>query len=191
MPAWGFKAHVPEEKFVGNRPSIMSFSLGYDARVLSKVAPGNSQDIEIRLTFTHEMNYNNTKQVITICSRTQRPEEIAHFEDIRCEKVQNLPNPKTIGVPPGAFGFKATLKNVHDGVHAVTLRNASAENGIFYTAATDHFLFRIGEHDNPIVFPRTANYTLGLLHKVNERFYVSLKAAGADLFLYSTKWGSS
>ena len=69
--------------------------------------------------------------------------------------------------------LKTTLKNVYDGVHTVTVRNASAENGKFYTAATDNFLFRIGKHDNPIVFPRTANYTLGLLYKEKERFYVS------------------
>jgi len=191
MPAWGFKALVPKEKFVGNHPTITSFSLGHDARVFSKFAPGNPQDIEIGLTFTQEMDCDNLKQVITISSRTERPEEIAHFEDIRYEKVQNFTNSTTVGTPPGAFELKATLKNVYDGVHMVTVRNASAENGKFYTAATDNFVFRIGKHDNPIVFPRTANYTLGLLHKEKERFYVSQKAAGADLFRYSTNWGSS
>jgi len=191
MPAWGFKALVPKEKFVGNHPTIASLSLGHDARLLSEVAPGNPQDIEIRLTFTQEMDCDNLKQVITISSRTERPEEIAHFEDIRYKKVQNVMNPTTVGSLPGAFEFKATLKNVYDGVRTVNMRNASAENGKFYTAATDNFLFRIGKHDSLIVFPHTAKYTLGLLHKEKERFYVSQKAAGADLFRYSTNWGSS
>jgi len=76
-------------------------------------------------------------------------------------------------------------------VHTVTVRNTSTVGGKFYTAATDHFLFRIGKQDNPVIFPRTANYTLGLLHMENGRFYISQKAAGADLFRYSTNWGSS
>ncbi|CAZ80440.1 unnamed protein product [Tuber melanosporum] len=191
MPAWGFKALVPKEKFVGNRPSITKFSPGHDARIVSKVAPGKSQDVEIGLTFTHEMDCDNLKEVISISSRTERPEEKARFEDMRCEKAQNITRPKTVGAPPGAFTFKATLKNVYEGIHTVTVRNASADSGRFYTSAIDHFLFRIGQRDNPIVFPRTANYTLGLLHKEGERFYVSQKAAGADLFRYSTNWGSS
>jgi len=75
-------------------------------------------------------------------------------------------------------------------VHTVTVRNTSTV-GKFYTVATDHFLFRIGKQDNPVIFPRTANYTLGLLHMENGRFYISQQAAGADLFRYSTNWGSS
>ena len=70
MPAWAFKALVPKEKFVGNRPIITSFSPGHNARVLSKVAPGNPQDIEIGLTFIQETDCDNIKQVITISSRS-------------------------------------------------------------------------------------------------------------------------
>jgi len=68
MPAWGFKALMPKERFVGNRPSIMSFSPGHDAHVLSKVAPGKSQDVEIGLKFTHQMDCDNLKQAMAISS---------------------------------------------------------------------------------------------------------------------------
>lgn len=43
-----------------------------------------------------------------------------------------------------------------------------------------------------MVFPRKANYSSSLLHEdSNGILYVSHKAAGADLFRYSTNWGSS
>ena len=58
--------------------------------------------------------------------------------------------------------------------------------------AVDHFLLRIGQSDNPMVFPK-ANYSKTLLYKdkSNDTLWVSHKAAGADKFRYSLNWGSS
>ena len=56
----------------------------------------------------------------------------------------------------------------------------------------NHFLFRIGQHDNPIVFPRSGNYSNTLLQEhANGSLYISHKAAGADKFRYSTNWAST
>ena len=53
-------------------------------------------------------------------------------------------------------------------------------------------MFRVGQPDNPMIFPKTANYTRALLHQHdNGSLYVSHKAAGADLYRYSLNWGSS
>lgn len=53
-------------------------------------------------------------------------------------------------------------------------------------------MFRVGQSDNPMIFPKTANYTRALLHQNdNGSLYVSHKAAGADLYRYSLNWGSS
>ena len=53
-------------------------------------------------------------------------------------------------------------------------------------------MFRVGQPDNPMIFPKTANYTRALLHQnENGSLYVSHKAAGADLYRYSLNWGSS
>lgn len=53
-------------------------------------------------------------------------------------------------------------------------------------------MFRIGQSDNPIVFPATANFSKTLLQKDSSGdLYVSSNAAGADKFRYSTNWGSS
>jgi alpha-1,3-glucan synthase len=54
-------------------------------------------------------------------------------------------------------------------------------------------MFRIGQDDNPMVFPWSANYTRNLLHKdpKTDDLYISPRAPGAEKFRYSTNWGSS
>ena len=54
-------------------------------------------------------------------------------------------------------------------------------------------MFRIGQIDNPMVFPLSSNYTRDLLHKdaATGDLYISPRAAGADKFRYSLNWGSS
>ena len=54
-------------------------------------------------------------------------------------------------------------------------------------------MFRIGQTDNPMVFPLSANYTRDILHKdpASGDLYVSPRAAGADKYRYSLNWGSS
>jgi alpha-1,3-glucan synthase len=57
------------------------------------------------------------------------------------------------------------------------------------TGSVDKFIFRVGQPENPIVFPMQANYSLSLLHQdANGSLYVSHKAAGADSWRYSLDW---
>lgn len=61
-----------------------------------------------------------------------------------------------------------------------------------FPQAINTFWFRVGRTDNPIVFPRTANYSSSLLRQTsNGSLYVTHKAAGADKFRYSLNWASS
>src|SRR5204863_480460 len=78
------------------------------------------------------------------------------------------------------------------GIHTYTVVNASALDGTAFTNTRDRFQFRVGQSDNPMVFPLTANYTTGLLQKDSDGgLFVRPRAAGADLIRYSTNWGSS
>lgn len=53
-------------------------------------------------------------------------------------------------------------------------------------------MFRIGQSDNPMVFPITSNYTRSLLHKdASGGLHISPRAAGAEKVRYSLNWGSS
>lgn len=54
-------------------------------------------------------------------------------------------------------------------------------------------MLRIGRDDNPMVFPKTADYAHDLLHRndVDNSLWISHKAAGADKFRYSLDWGTT
>lgn len=101
--------------------------------------------------------------------------------------------PKYAGEVASTFIFNGDLVNVANGVHTFTVNNATSKDGLSYTDAFDRFMFRIGQDDNPMVFPMSSNYTRSLLHRNQStgELYISPRAAGADKYRYSTNWGSS
>lgn len=53
-------------------------------------------------------------------------------------------------------------------------------------------MLRIGQADNPMVFPTTANYSSTMLHRTpTQELYISHKAHGADQFRYSLNFGTT
>jgi alpha-1,3-glucan synthase len=110
------------------------------------------------------MDCDSVKNSISISSSTHG-DQVAQLNNasIDCLTV-NLDVPTLEGAITSGWRFKANLTNVYDGVHTFTVNNASDQNGL-YTNAVDHFMFRIGQPDNPIVFPSTANYTRSVLQK--------------------------
>ena len=97
------------------------------------------------------------------------------------------------GVMITAWSFTAVLVNVSDGIHQISVSNVStAADSNVTTNSNDHFLLRVGQSDNPMVFPGSANYSNNLLFKdADNKLYISHKAAGADMFRYSLNFGTS
>jgi alpha-1,3-glucan synthase len=72
----------------------------------------------------------------------------------------------------------------------LTINNATSTDGRA-TNAIDHFLIRVGQQDNPMIFT-SANYSRSLLHEgENGTLFIAQHAAGADKYRYSTNWGST
>ncbi|QSZ37320.1 hypothetical protein DSL72_009418 [Monilinia vaccinii-corymbosi] len=191
-----FKAYVPKNSWVGPPPMITSFTPGHDSRLVSKAAPGEQETIAIEFGFSEEMKCSDILTGMNITSRTEDG-KVASLStatgDYSCEMLPSPVNATTfVASIPTAWVFKGKLINVSNGVHSITLKNIASNSGNATTGATDTFLLRIGQVDNPIVFPGSANFTRELLHKhPNGTLYVSHKAAGADLFKYSLNWASS
>lgn len=136
MPAWGFKALVRKEMFVANRPAITKFTPGHDARLVSTAAPGLPQTVDVGFVFTQEMDCDSLKKVITFSSRTEHSDAVVKMGNATCGMIKNPAKPSIVGEPQGVFEFKATLENVYDGIHTVSINNATASNngtGVFYT----------------------------------------------------------
>lgn len=185
-----FRAYVPKNIFLPPRPMITKFVPGHDVPVLSKANPGESEKLEISLSFSTEMDCSLLTQAISIDSTTeigQRPS--IDLNTVNCSSVD--PEDSTLtGYIPGTWKWTATLTDVYNGVHRLTVNNATSTDGR-KTHAIDHFLIRIGQHDNPMIFT-SANYSSSLLHKhENGTLFIRQHAAGADMYRFSTNWGSS
>ena len=192
-------AYVPIEKWLRPSPVITKFEPGHDARILSNSSVGEQGTVPIAFYFSDEMNCKQVQSAISLSSAAvDGTTPSIDNSSVTCQttndttaNVSKYTGPIT-GQIPGAWVFHANLVNVSDGVHSVTVGNVSTQAGNASTNALNHFLFRIGQIDNPMVFLRAANYSGTLLNQYsNGSLYISHKASGADQFRYSTNWGSS
>ncbi|KAI9742079.1 MAG: Cell wall alpha-1,3-glucan synthase ags1 [Cirrosporium novae-zelandiae] len=193
LDAWGFKAYVPKKNWVALPPMVTKFVPGHDARLQSTVASDETESVNIELQFSKVMDCDDITQNLLINSTTEDG-SIAKLDksSVSCSSITGA-DAQYVGEITSAWSWKAKLSNVANGIHAVTVQNASTSDGDTSTNSVDRFLFRIGQENNPIVFPKRANYSQAVLFKnsASGSLYVSHKAAGANKWRYSTNWGSS
>lgn len=193
MPAYGWKAFVPIDQWVTPVPTITRVVPPHDSRLQSLVEFGQQESVQIQIRFSREMDCDSVANSLDIKSTTQDGRvAVLNRTSIICQSIDADP-PRNVGEIASAWSFNALLENVSNGVHTYTVKNATASDGNSTTGSVDKFMFRIGQTDNPIVFPTSANYTRGLLQKNSstEDLYLAPRAAGADKFRYSTNWGTT
>ena len=199
LPGWGYKAYVPSDQWLRPSPVITRFSPGHDYRILTNGSTGGHIVVPIEFHFSDEMDCQQILDAIKTDSVTEdgtsakldKASFSCHTENDTSVNVSKYTGPVT-GQISSLWRIVGNLVNVSDGVHTVTVANVTNRSRNASTNAINHFLLRVGTEDNPIVFPRTGNYSNSLLHKDrNENLYVSHKAAGADRFRYSLNWASS
>jgi alpha-1,3-glucan synthase len=192
MNPWDFRVYVRKADWIEPAPTLTRFSPGHDARVLSKVGPGEKESVDVELQFSQEMDCDSiTKNIVVTSTTSDKSSPGIDTKSVVCSKIQDFSPPPYVGAITSAWSWKATLVDVSHGVHSLTVQNASTTNGVS-TGSTDHLFFRIGQAENPIVFPRTANYSSNVLSKgADGDLFVSHQAAGADKWRYTTNWGST
>ncbi|KLJ13241.1 alpha-1,3-glucan synthase [Blastomyces silverae] len=192
LKPWDFRAYVPKSRFVRPRPMVTKFTPGHDARLRSAVSSDQDETVPIELYYSQVMDCDVLTRSITFNSTTDNGKKPSIDESsVKCTTITPEPA-KYIGEVPHSWKWSANLAGVYNGVHRITITNATSDDGLTNTASVDHFLFRIGQADNPMVFTRAANYSSNFLHRDDKGdLYVSQHAAGADLYRYSLTWGSS
>ena len=193
MPGYGFKALVPVAKWVGSAPSITAFLPGHDYRMLSKVGVDETETIGLQIQFSENMDCDSVTSSISLESNTN-DNSIPTLDksSISCKSVNVANNSTFSGGLSTAWTYSANLLNVANGIHQLIVTNASDAAKNSSTGVVDRFLFRIGQPDNPMIFPKAANYSNSLLYKNNNGSYmISHKAAGATMFRYSVDFRSS
>lgn len=193
LDAYAFKAYVPKDSWVGPSPMVTKFIPGHDARLLSTAGANGEDVVDLELQFSEEMDCDQITSNMIITSTTSG-NITARIDNstVSCASI-TAPDSPYVGGISSTWTWKAKLIDVSNGIHSITVRNVTTSDGTRFTTSNDRFLIRIGEEQNPIVFPRLANYSQEVLFKdANSKdLYVSHKASGADKWRYSLNWGSS
>ncbi|KAL3472475.1 hypothetical protein BJX99DRAFT_214917 [Aspergillus californicus] len=197
LDRYEFRAYVAKSLFTKPRPMITKFtpgsddSAGHDSPLRSTVAPDKSETVHVAFQFSEEMDCDDITERVYFNSSTEAGSTPSIDADsIQCGNITADEGTVT-GQLPGVWEWAADLTGVYNGVHRVTVNNVSNAAGTNSTNAVDHFLFRIGQIDNPMVFS-TANYSSSLLHQeANGSYFIQHHAAGADRYRYSSNWGTT
>lgn len=116
-------------------------------------------------------------------------------KSVHCKHINKLDNTLSSlsGTMRSTWSFAVILTDIADGVHQISIKNVStAAHEDATTNSYDHFLLRVGQSNNPMVFPSSANYSHDMLFRdADQKLYVSHKAAGADMFRYSLDFGTT
>lgn len=194
MNAYGFKAYVPIDSWTRTRPMITRFAPGHDARLLSNVSATGTEPVNITIIFSAEMNCDSVTNSLTLNSTNSLA--VLPYVDpatVSCKALDKYEVPTYPGGVPGEWSWSATVRGVPHGIHQLNINRPRSSTSAGSTNATDHFLFRTGALDNPMIFPLTANYSTSLLTKTETtgELFLRHSAPGADMWRYSTNFGSS
>jgi len=134
LPAFSFKALVPTSNWIEMYPAITSFSPGHDTRIFSENASlagaNGSISIPITFKFSQNMTCNAVTQGLTFTSTTEAGiTPSIRSGSVSCLEISPPENPQYIGALPSVWVWEATLENVYDGVHQLTLSNISNAAG--------------------------------------------------------------
>lgn len=128
MPAWGFKAFVPKDKFVQPSPYITRFSPGHDARLVPRGTRGET--VRIGFEFSQEMDCRDITNSLTITSKALHDESPQlDTTSVSCKSIEETIVATWPGALNGVFRYEADLSNVFPGVHRVTLNNVTTADG--------------------------------------------------------------
>ena len=208
MTKYGWKAFVPIQSWTSPSPVITKFSPGHDARIISNTLASEPSTVDIEVRFSDEMDCDSFTSAISIESITESGRQ-ALVSNVSCQGMDPFHEAYYYGPSPSIWRATAALTNVYDGIHMININNVTSGSGAgaqtSFTNSNDHFMIRVGQTDNPMVFPKTANYSSSLLYKdensksntnskrdvaiTDSGLFINHKAAGADKWRYSLSWG--
>lgn len=188
LDAWGFKAYIPKGAWQQPRPMLTKFVPGHDIRLKT------SSSLDIELHFSEALDCDVVTDSLTINATTQ-DHVVPKVADVRCENMSHADVPAYGVYVPSSWKWTATLKDVTDGIHILTLNMSSSavadtQNS---TGSVDRLMFRIGQDNNPLVFDQASESSSDIYQRdpKTKELKVTHTAAGANRWRYSTNWGSS
>jgi alpha-1,3-glucan synthase len=192
LAPYEFRAYVPIEKFKPPPAMITRFLPGHDTPIVSE---GATTSVDITFEFSADMSCDNVTQAIKITSTTETG-AVAKIDQgsVKCTHLELGQGWRApfVGSIASAWTWQAKVTNLADGVHRISVMNATTKDLGSHTNTIDHFLLRVGKPDNPIVFPTSGNYSDALLSSDDTgSVWITHRAPGADQYRYSLTFGSS
>ena len=154
MTKYGWKAMVPLSQWTPSSPTITKFLPGHDARVVSNAEPGEAGTLDFEFRFSDLMDCDSFKNSFSVSSTTESGKQ-AHLDSssLACLTIDPTYEAYYYGSSPSIWRARGTLNDVYDGIHVISVLNASNQGKSGSTHSNDHFTVRIGQPENPIVFP--------------------------------------
>jgi alpha-1,3-glucan synthase len=143
MNQYSFKALVPKTNWIEMYPVITSFSPGHDARIISN----GSSTILLEFKFSQHMSCESVTSGLTIKSTTQTSDvPQIRAGSVTCSTISPPEAPTYIGALGSSWVWKATLEQVNDGIHQLTLTNISnSENSDSTRVLSRLMLLMVGD----------------------------------------------
>ncbi|KAH7889233.1 glycoside hydrolase family 13/glycosyltransferase family 5 protein [Phlebopus sp. FC_14] len=192
MDAYGMKVLVPSTEWVAPPPMLTRFLPGHDARITAIPGDPNATNINIILEFNVAMACNSVTNSITLnmSSSGIGGQPTLDTNTVVCNSVTTPVISPIPGVPPSAFSWSATLRNVPDGILEIVVNNPTTQDGTASTGTIDHLLLRKGAANNIIVFP-DSDYDNSAFKYSDGQYTFTHQAFGADMLRYSGNYGQS
>jgi alpha-1,3-glucan synthase len=134
MEPYSFKIFVPATEWVPPRPALTKFSPGHDARIPSDPS-GTNNTVTISFEFNTVMSCTGVTNALTLNMSSSGHGGNPTFDpnSVTCGQVQNPDPPRLPGDMPSAWSWSVTLQNVPDGILALTLDHALANDTVTTT----------------------------------------------------------
>jgi alpha-1,3-glucan synthase len=129
MAPYSFKILVPVSEWVAPRPALTKFSPGHDARIPSDPS-GTNNSVTITFEFNTVMSCTGVTNALTLNMSSSGHGGNPTFDPstVTCGQVQNPDLPRLPGDTPSVWYWSVTLQNMPDGILALILDNAPANN---------------------------------------------------------------
>ncbi len=134
MDPYSFKILVPASNWVPPRPALTKFSPGHDARIPSD-SNGTNNSVTVSFEFNTVMSCTGVTKALTLNMSSSGHGGNPTFDPnaVKCGQVQNPNPPRISGDTQSAWFWSVTLQNVPDGILALTLDNALANDTVTTT----------------------------------------------------------
>ncbi|WVW86411.1 hypothetical protein I302_108457 [Kwoniella bestiolae CBS 10118] len=184
-----YKAFVPVDQWKQPPPSLTKFSPGHDYRA----ATTNGGNFDISIEFDTEMDCDSLRRAMSLTQSTGGNSATPSLSQGTCATIDEADRetPYLVSVAPGSWRWTGQIENAVDGIYQITVGNVTTQQNGLSTGSTVHFLVRIGNPENPMVYPEQADYSDTLLTVSGDTYSLNHSAPGADKFRYSADFGQS